>query len=347
MDLESIPGNDKCADCGQNNPRYSAYNLGTLICASCAVLHRSLGPHISKVKSLSLDNWDEALLTTMKSLGNNQVNKRYEENTPAAYRRPKPNDPNVIKEQWIRAKYERKEFLGSNAPAYLSGYKEGMLFKKGKDDKAFLKRRFVLDTTENTLKYFKKEDDRDPKATLRLDGLNLMIVPEKVGHPNGMQMTFEQNEQTRNLFIYCEDGQDLIDWYTAIRAAKLNRLEIAYPHTDVNTLALKIMWEYIKEGWLHKKGPRPNDAYRRRWVTLDLQKIAYYDDPSSPHPKGEIFLGINGFEICKGFKTSGPNNDQNRAFSLDTPARCFQFTADTEADADEWVARIKPIICFK
>lgn len=37
--------------------------------------------------------------------------------------------------------------------------------------------------------------------------------------------------------------------------------------------------DFIKEGWLEKSGPRLNDAFRRRWVTLDKRKFMYYDDP--------------------------------------------------------------------
>lgn len=64
----------------------------------------------------------------------------------------------ILREQWIRAKYERKEFLEPKPLPYTCNIKEGYLWKKGKDDKAFQKRRFVLDTTENTLKYFNKDE---------------------------------------------------------------------------------------------------------------------------------------------------------------------------------------------
>jgi hypothetical protein len=43
---------------------------------------------------------------------------------------------------------------------YLADYKEGFLWKKGKDDNKFLSRKFVLSEAENTLKYFRKEDVR-------------------------------------------------------------------------------------------------------------------------------------------------------------------------------------------
>lgn len=67
----------------------------------------------------------------------------------------------VLREQWIRAKYERREFMGGAAKlTYLSGHKEGYMEKKGKEEKKFCKRRFVLDETDNKLSYFIKDDVR-------------------------------------------------------------------------------------------------------------------------------------------------------------------------------------------
>lgn len=42
--------------------------------------------------------------------------------------------------------------------AYLAGFREGYLWKRGKDDKKFQRRRFVLSETDNTLKYYNKDD---------------------------------------------------------------------------------------------------------------------------------------------------------------------------------------------
>ena len=64
----------------------------------------------------------------------------------------------VLREQWIRAKYERREFMNIDQQTYLKGLLEGYLWKRGKNDSKFNRRRFVLNETENTLKYFNKED---------------------------------------------------------------------------------------------------------------------------------------------------------------------------------------------
>ncbi len=64
----------------------------------------------------------------------------------------------VLKEQWVRGKYERLEFSDPDKQTYLHCNREGYLNKQGKDDKKFHKRRFVLTETDGTLKYFNKED---------------------------------------------------------------------------------------------------------------------------------------------------------------------------------------------
>lgn len=68
----------------------------------------------------------------------------------------------VLREQWIRAKYERREFMALSDStvklSYLSGHKEGYMEKKGKDEKKFNRRKFVLDEKSNKLAYFIKDD---------------------------------------------------------------------------------------------------------------------------------------------------------------------------------------------
>lgn len=56
--LQQIPGNNQCADCGQEEPEWASLSLGILICIQCSGIHRSLGVHISKVRSLRLDYWE-------------------------------------------------------------------------------------------------------------------------------------------------------------------------------------------------------------------------------------------------------------------------------------------------
>ena len=57
------PENQICADCNSPDPQWASINLGIIICIACSGVHRSLGVHVSKVRSLGLDEWS---LETLK-----------------------------------------------------------------------------------------------------------------------------------------------------------------------------------------------------------------------------------------------------------------------------------------
>ena len=105
-----VRGNNVCADCGVPNPDWASLNLGTLICIECSGIHRNLGTHLSRVRSLDLDEWPPDLMRVMMSIGNSTANSVWEANIKG---RPKvlPSSSREEKERWIRCKYETKEFL--------------------------------------------------------------------------------------------------------------------------------------------------------------------------------------------------------------------------------------------
>ncbi|KAK7905133.1 hypothetical protein WMY93_017740 [Mugilogobius chulae] len=121
----SLPGNELCCDCGQAEPRWASINLGVLLCIECSGIHRSLGVHCSKVRSLTLDSWEPELLKLMCELGNSVINHIYEGSyQEKGLKKPLPTSSRQEKEVWIKAKYVEKRFLkrlGSSDLVLLNG----------------------------------------------------------------------------------------------------------------------------------------------------------------------------------------------------------------------------------
>ncbi|XP_056598537.1 arf-GAP with coiled-coil, ANK repeat and PH domain-containing protein 2 isoform X1 [Triplophysa dalaica] len=110
--VQAIPGNEFCCDCGQSDPRWASINLGITLCIECSGIHRSLGVHNSKVRSLTLDSWEPELLKLMCELGNGVVNHIYEaRREEMVARKPQPGDSRQEIEAFIRAKYIERRFV--------------------------------------------------------------------------------------------------------------------------------------------------------------------------------------------------------------------------------------------
>lgn len=77
--IMSIPGNDKCIDCGSPNPKWVSINNSVFLCGTCARNHTTFGEAISKLKSLEVDQFSPEEIKLMKIGGNNRFNSLMEE----------------------------------------------------------------------------------------------------------------------------------------------------------------------------------------------------------------------------------------------------------------------------
>uniref|UniRef100_A0A3B5LNS8 Uncharacterized protein n=1 Tax=Xiphophorus couchianus TaxID=32473 RepID=A0A3B5LNS8_9TELE len=110
--IRSIRGNGRCADCDVPNPDWASLNLGALICIECSGIHRNLGTHLSRVRSLDLDEWPLELIKVMSAIGNELANSVWEANAQGRLK-PGADASREERERWIRAKYEQRLFVAA------------------------------------------------------------------------------------------------------------------------------------------------------------------------------------------------------------------------------------------
>ncbi|ODV91640.1 hypothetical protein CANCADRAFT_16356, partial [Tortispora caseinolytica NRRL Y-17796] len=104
--------NCKCADCDSPDPSWISINLMITLCIDCGGVHRSLGTHISKVRSLTLDtvSFTPDFIEAMKMYNNKLSNNIWEALLPPGLK-PQPNADKSEKSAFIMAKYNERKFL--------------------------------------------------------------------------------------------------------------------------------------------------------------------------------------------------------------------------------------------
>ncbi|ELW50930.1 Arf-GAP with coiled-coil, ANK repeat and PH domain-containing protein 2 [Tupaia chinensis] len=133
--VQCIPGNASCCDCGLADPRWASINLGITLCIECSGIHRSLGVHFSKVRSLTLDTWEPELLKLMCELGNDVINRVYEANVEKmGIKKPQPGQRQE-KEAYIRAKYVERKFVDKNSMSSSPSEQEKKIVSKSYEEK--------------------------------------------------------------------------------------------------------------------------------------------------------------------------------------------------------------------
>lgn len=123
IEIVNSRGNEnKCGECGSSYPTWASYNLGIFLCGRCASVHRRVLPsNVSKVKSLTLDEWTSEQIDRLRRIGNKKARNKWN-----AKREPFPYDEDNTTEidQYIKDKYLLGKFrddpIGSNS--YDDGY---------------------------------------------------------------------------------------------------------------------------------------------------------------------------------------------------------------------------------
>lgn len=346
--LTKTKGNNICADCGEKNPQWASVNFGVFICINCAGIHRSLtGLSASKVRSVRLDSWTPEMVKSLVEVGNSKAKERYEAKVPPCWLPPKPDSRQICLEQWIRAKYERMEFIEEIEEVkrpYITGTRQGPLIKRKKDADEWKSRWFVL--SHDYLSYYLCYQDRAPKAAIPLSHLNVTLqVPGLEERNNMMLIAFydHKTRKTRNIFVYSESGKEIMNWFCAIRMAKIRLLQETFPERPLEIIRQKASRDFLCHGYLEKTPPLQS-KWQKRFFVLDQNSLRYYNRPTDPLTTGEIILGSgnDGYSVSEDVPaklTSGMYS-----FMLHDPNRAnggYPLMAESEDSKQQWMACLK------
>ncbi|WRT64682.1 uncharacterized protein IL334_001616 [Kwoniella shivajii] len=110
--IAGLESNSKCADCGKNmkSSRWATISLRDnpmvmFICIRCCGIHRSLGTHISKPRSVDLDSWTPEMISLAKDWGNSRCNELWEKSWEGG----RVTDDQIT--DFIKAKYVQGRWL--------------------------------------------------------------------------------------------------------------------------------------------------------------------------------------------------------------------------------------------
>ncbi|GAA5957522.1 hypothetical protein JCM3765_001167 [Sporobolomyces pararoseus] len=106
-------GNGSCADCRAREPKWASWSLGVVLCIACSGRHRGLGSHISKVRSIELDDWSDEQIAAMQSVGNARSNAFFEAEMPPQTLESL-NDSTIG--NFIKQKYVEKKWVSLVSP---------------------------------------------------------------------------------------------------------------------------------------------------------------------------------------------------------------------------------------
>lgn len=341
-------------------------NLGVVVCIKCAGIHRNLGVEWSQIRSIELDTHaceDPENISFMQSMGNIKANEIYEHNVPKFYLRPLECDSPCVRENWIRAKYVRKDFIKGEDEKSDSDddddddedeeeskptvfkmperARTGYLLKQN-ERFVWQKRWFVLHG--RFLHYFKDQTDSYPRGSI--DTQKMTVTVPAADFEGNKSFEFHVNlENSDRVYILAaeNDGEDMFGWIHALRRAALFYYKVVKDDQPAKSAPVEMasfgdMGEVKMEGEVVKQGGKWK-SWNKRYMVLTHKGLFYFKTKPEPQdvPVGGFKVELCDTAICKTSKK--PN-----CFSIITEGRMFFVSCPSEKDMHDWTDAIGEVL---
>lgn len=218
--LLALEENKYCADCESKGPRWASWNLGIFICIRCAGIHRNLGVHISKVKSVNLDQWTQEQVQCVQEMGNAKAKRLYEAFLPECFQRPETDQSTEI---FIRDKYDRKKYMDKVIDIQMLR-KEKSCDNIPKEPVVFEKMKLKKDISPKT----------DTQAVTDLLGLDAPAPSPAVSNGGGSVPDSNESPVVSNPAL-AHSALDLFSSLPAPSSASSTKTAVAHMHNPVSS----------------------------------------------------------------------------------------------------------------
>ncbi|KAI0720332.1 ArfGap-domain-containing protein [Cerioporus squamosus] len=100
--------NKRCIDCSNPNPQWASLSFAVFLCLQCAGVHRGFGVHVSFVRSVSMDTWQEEQIKRMQLGGNAPFREFMKTYDPQSGGYKEGMNPSDSYHSWAASQYKSK-----------------------------------------------------------------------------------------------------------------------------------------------------------------------------------------------------------------------------------------------
>nr|XP_023693749.1 arf-GAP with Rho-GAP domain, ANK repeat and PH domain-containing protein 1-like [Paramormyrops kingsleyae] len=294
-----------CADCGAAWPEWVSINLSVIICSYCAGQHRRLGPCVSKVRSLRLDQsvWTDDLVQVFLSLGNGRANSFWAANVP----------PSEALSPFTREE-DRKSFI-------FAKYRQGKY-------RCYHKLFGQQETLNSALCSNVQTDDILETLSLLFCGADVNCDTGHSDFPSPMSLARSCNQHLQ------------VELLSHNQNTEVPRLEVEYSMDGLEESPALLMYC----GNLYKTGSttrpiteqKPREEFKPRWCILKNGNLSYGSHRSSAPSRQLSMVGVQ----CLSVDAPGKHGYEH-TFEICTESdRLYLFGDDEPDTVREWIRSI-------